>query len=114
MDLIAFVVEDCHTLLCDDLKKSANSGETPTHTRKDVTFGFLCFAADNLFVNAVGVLALLWLPVFLGIDRGQQISWVWVRGRVRGTPAGGWVDFGQFHGKRQEIRTINFYPTEPQ
>eukprot|EP00913_Durusdinium_trenchii_P021031 g19764.t1 len=36
-------------------------------TMKDVTFGFLCFAADNLLVNAVGVLALLWLPVYHAI-----------------------------------------------
>ena len=45
-----------------------------TQTRKDVSFGFLCFAADNLIVNAVGLISLLWLLMYLGSDGGQHVS----------------------------------------
>ena len=38
--------------------------------RKDILFAFLCFAAEDAFVQALGALTLLWLVTFLGIYNG--------------------------------------------
>ena len=35
--------------------------------RKDILFAFLCFAAEDAFVQALGALTLIWLVTFLGI-----------------------------------------------
>ncbi|CAK9057642.1 unnamed protein product [Durusdinium trenchii] len=46
-------------------------------TLKDVSFGFLCFAADNLIVNAVGLISLLWLLMFHAILFRDQAFRQW-------------------------------------
>ena len=42
-----------------------NCRASATGPRKDILFGALCFMADNPVVNALGVVTLLWLVVFL-------------------------------------------------